>query len=124
VAVLATDRFGNSNCCYYFNGTNSYIDIIHCNSYAQGSSPRTFIVWFKITDPGNHGSQSMLCYGSDVNGKRMQLAYSQSRGGLITEFGNGINVVPWAPDTLWHFFAAVYPPGETADKFIHYLMAR
>jgi hypothetical protein len=52
----------------------------------------------------------------------MQIAYSQSWGGLITEFSGGINVVPWTPDTLWHLFAAVYPPGETAtDRFIHYL---
>jgi hypothetical protein len=45
--VLSSDRFGNANKAYYFNGINSFITILHSNSIAITNG--TINAWVKTT---------------------------------------------------------------------------
>ena len=46
-ATLTTDRFGNTNAAYYFNGTTDYIELYVLIGTAQSTSGGTgFEVWF------------------------------------------------------------------------------
>lgn len=48
-ATLITNRFGNPNSAYSFNGTNSYIDIGTSINVGNIKSPFTVSVWFKTS---------------------------------------------------------------------------
>lgn len=45
-AILTTDRFGNANSAYHFNGSNNYI-ACGFNGIPAGSSPRTISFWIQ-----------------------------------------------------------------------------
>lgn len=49
-ATLTTDRFGNINCAYLFNGTSSNIEANVLNYPLKGES-RTITGWFKADNP-------------------------------------------------------------------------
>lgn len=46
-ATLTTDRFGNANAAYNFNGTSSYIEIPHSTSINFGTQDFTISAWAK-----------------------------------------------------------------------------
>jgi trimeric autotransporter adhesin len=74
-ATLTTDRLGNANQAYAFNGSNGTIDVNNWN-ILTGNSPRTMMVWFKMTLP-NTVNQWFLAWGSLVNsGSSVIGAYS------------------------------------------------
>lgn len=55
-AYLTTDRFGNANNAYSFDGMNDYINIITTNGFSQFNNPQTqytFIAWIKTSTPTN-----------------------------------------------------------------------
>lgn len=60
-AVLTTDRFGNANSAYYFNGTNSYIQVPDNNdSILDLTHNFTISVWASIEQLVGNGP-TMLC---------------------------------------------------------------
>ncbi len=73
-ATLTSDRFGNENSAYYFDGVDDNISINN-NLLPQEDSERTFSVWFKIKSLNfgdNLGSQmgAIFNYGTFVNSQR------------------------------------------------------
>jgi hypothetical protein len=91
-ATLTTDRFGNPNSAYSFNGTTNYITL--GSSFTSGSSPKSFSVWFYL----NSASYSFILSGGDplTNGEAFGLYYDESMylGNLphkLIFHGNGLN---------------------------------
>lgn len=87
-ATLTTDRFGNSNQAYLFNGSSNYMQTpVNGNLY-----PVSFSVWFRA-DSSSGGEQSIV--DSDVAGRFGQsliIDYAlspPSTGNLDVQFHNG-----------------------------------
>ena len=121
-ATLTTDRFGNANCAYLFNGSSSKI-VTHLMP-PTGDSARTITLWFKynaLVHPcGDYG----LCiagYGGDNRGcsyadRNFSLELYYRATGPAGARVDGICIANDADttggglDTSWHFFAASYAP--------------
>ena len=113
-AVLTTDRFGNSNSAYSFNGTGSYIDATIA-SIPQGNAARTISGWFKTNtpNPGENGDVCIFNYGALSRFQRFGLTV-YSKGYLETLTGpnaigddfyvNNFNYL----SNDWYFFAITY----------------
>ena len=68
-ATLTTDRFGNTNAAYYFNGTSAYITAPLTNTIFNGDF--TASVWFNVSNL-THGWPGLL--DEQNAGFRLQLA--------------------------------------------------
>ncbi|MBO9583149.1 MAG: T9SS type A sorting domain-containing protein [Flavobacterium sp.] len=113
-AVLTTDRFGNSNSAYSFNGTGSYIDATITN-IPQGNAARTISGWFKTNtaNPGENGDVCIFNYGALSRLQRFGLTI-YSKGYLETSTGpnatdddfyvNNFNYL----SNDWYFFTLTY----------------
>lgn len=69
-ATLTSDRFGNSNNSYVFNGSNNFISYNNIVNLPIKNSSRTISLWFLLTPtPGYNDGYSLISYGSkNVNG--------------------------------------------------------
>ena len=61
-ATLTTDRFGNQNSAYSFNGTSNYFQFSD-NKLPTGNSNRSFSMWIKYHKPNSYWA-SLLYYGT------------------------------------------------------------
>lgn len=115
-AALTSDRFGNKDSAYSFNGKDSYINAFIPN-IPQGNSPRTISGWFKtdnvFSDP-NKFETCILNYGAVEKLKRLSLNI-YSKGYLETVTGpyfsstegfyvNNFNYA----NNDWYFFTLTY----------------
>jgi alpha-tubulin suppressor-like RCC1 family protein/Leucine-rich repeat (LRR) protein len=66
--TLTTDRFGNSNTAYSFNGLNSGMSIFLANN-PQATNTRTMTGWFKASDPVSSSAFDfcLASYGADAD---------------------------------------------------------
>lgn len=111
-ATLTTDRFGNANSAYHFNGTDNFI---LCNSEIGpfGTHSRTISFWAKtdVVPDANNQQNTVLSYGGDINngGSRFEILLNPKCRGLgidvsssyfTKEFDNSNNG--------WHFYTVVY----------------
>ena len=121
-ATLTTDRLGNPNSAYYFNGINNYIDATVSN-IPLANKQRTISGWFKTDAPINT-SQPYICilnYGTLVNGQRFSLNIYNGKGYLETtngfEFTNEydfyINNYNYLSND-WYFFTYTYDGSKTS----------
>lgn len=125
-AALTTDRFGNINSAYNFNGLTDYINAPIPN-IPQGNSPRTISGWFK-TDPSafadpNKFETSIFNYGALENLQRLSLSiYSKGYLNITTgpNFSSNdfyLNNFNYA-DGIWYFFTLTYD-GDTISIYIN-----
>jgi Concanavalin A-like lectin/glucanases superfamily/Secretion system C-terminal sorting domain len=102
-ATLTTDRFGNINCAYNFNGVNDYIEI----PSPYDLKTRTISIWFYAT---NIGSDSRLYSSDNANlvGGMTYINMSNNSGNDIINFYLGFNRAS-APITknVWHHVVMV-----------------
>ena len=118
-ATLTSDRFGNANSAYQFNGSSSKITTNFIPPTNNGA--RTISCWFKydsLPHPCGDFGLCLLGYGGDNRGcgesaKNFSLELDYT--GHPTQAGvDGICVATRATsladtmDSNWHFFAAVY----------------
>ena len=107
-ASLTSDRFGNYNKAYYFNGINNWIQ---ANNYPQLNSNFSCCVWIKIdktniTDRGyNFG-----CYGKEGSGvATWDFGYNPVKQWFAV-FNRPANA--WAPGSSvnddWHFVTIIF----------------
>ncbi|MCX6230245.1 MAG: T9SS type A sorting domain-containing protein [Bacteroidetes bacterium] len=61
-AVLTTDRFGNPNSAYYFNGYDSYIEVANSSSL-NPTNALSLCAWYKPEAFSNDGSSGILDKG-------------------------------------------------------------
>jgi hypothetical protein len=99
-ATLTTDRFGNTNSAYYFDGDyTDYISVANNNSL-QFSDGVTLAIWAKLTTGGyliskdaSNGATNMLLHTSQ---------YGVHPSNDFTLFNTTI------ADNTWHFVVATY----------------
>ena len=85
-ATLDSDRFGNSNQAYYFNGTNNVISVAPPNaSFANGV---TVSLWCKLVQ-GSGNAQFLVTRGNDNTVGHFHMQYNQQA--FPQKFGGGIN---------------------------------
>ena len=125
-AVLTSDRFGNSNAAYSFNGSTAYL---HGNASSFPSGDRTIALWFYSTNI-NAGSAGMQAfgYGGGLCGRSwlMQMdnptpftsfftdkSYEVSIGcnNWLTALPFGVNGSPANPNNNWHHWVITNGPG-------------
>ncbi|RFS15455.1 LamG domain-containing protein [Emticicia sp. C21] len=63
-ALLTTDRFGNANNAYSFNGSSDYISINNPANLPLGNSPRTISVWLNPANWAGEWTLTAVAYGS------------------------------------------------------------
>lgn len=115
-ATLTTDRFGNANSAYSFNGVDSFINAVIPN-IPQGNSSRTISGWFKTDDVFSDPKKFDACvfnYGALENLQRLSLSmYSKGYLNIITgpdSFSNNnfyADNLNYA-DNQWYFFTLTY----------------
>ena len=108
-ATPTTDRYGNLNQAYSFDGVSDYISCLQPGPV--GTTPRTISFWAKIGAIGNDKSNVIISYGGHPGsfsyGDRIEIGLTSAGltagvGGtrLVREFDNS--------DNDWHFYAIVY----------------
>jgi hypothetical protein len=105
-ATLASDRFGNANTSYNFNGTNNYITVP--NIAVQGNASRTTSFWFQ-TNATEGGMIIATGSGTNQNGATYNLrileqGYLSFMGGNFTSCCYDINPTTGInlKDNNWH----------------------
>lgn len=83
-AVLTSDRFGNSNAAYDFDGVNDYI--VLSTTFPGGANSKSFSVWFNLTGNTYHW---VISGGATVNGQAFGLFYNSQASNRLTFHGNG-----------------------------------
>jgi len=87
-ATPNTDRFGNLNKSYSFNGSSNYILMPTMINMPMGSNPRTLSVWMKPSSLSNLWTLTAIGYGS-----------SSTNNAFMFGLGNNIITVQgWAND--------------------------
>jgi alpha-tubulin suppressor-like RCC1 family protein len=114
-ATLTSDRFGNSNTAYSFDGVSSYIDAV-IPSIPKNNAARTISGWFKtndtFSDPNKYDA-TVFNYGSLAKLQRLSLSiYSKGYLQMISgaDFSSDdfyINNFDYANND-WYFFTLTY----------------
>jgi hypothetical protein len=107
-AVLTTDRFGNNNSCYQFNGINSSISTLSGGPLNQ--SPRSFSLWLRTNKTGEN---YLIQYGNPTGaGDYFGIAMNNYCSGVGVDISNGVAM--WGPNSLtnnnWHHCVIVFDP--------------
>jgi hypothetical protein len=91
-ANLTSDRFGNGNKAYSFDGLNDFIDVPNSNSLQSPNTSITISVWFRINDWDNNfppfGYASFISK-SDINSVQYRMSAS------TIDFSFVINATNW-----------------------------
>ena len=118
-ATLTTDRFGNANSAYLFNGSSTKITTNLLPPL--GNAARTITCWFKynaLPDPCGDGGMAIAGYGGSSAGcgqarKNFSLEVQYYYGPPVVRV-DGICIytdqTADSVDSAWHFYAAVYDP--------------
>ena len=129
-ATLTSDRFGNSNSAYSFNGTSDYIEIPHIANY--NGSELTLAFWAKgniasSSTGGGFGVNPGILTKVDSTGTyppssgfyiyeiggQANLSFAQTSGSL-TYTGASNNFT----DSLYHFISITYKQNDTLKYYI------
>jgi hypothetical protein len=119
-ATLTTDRFGNPNSAYEFNGSSDYIEINSADliNFPIGNSARTITAWFE--KDSSTSWNAIFYYGNDVwGGIGGSFSFGIWGDSLVVDnyFDNGGLYCPTSTD-CWHFITCVYSGGEEIEFFI------
>lgn len=106
-ASLTTDRFGNQNSAYSFNGSTNYIDLINKPIAQQGNNPRSIFVWCKTTNSKEY--QRIVVTGDSGLNHSYNILLTRGQVmimGYAYDFllNNEISIT----DGKWHFIGTVY----------------
>ena len=89
-ATLTTDRFGNANSAYLFNGSSSYIDVMNSSSL-NFSNNISFSIssWIKLSGSNSNYSGIVSKMDNSGNGYQFIVGNNSVLNKLATEFGQG-----------------------------------
>jgi hypothetical protein len=88
-ATLTTDRFGNSNSAYDFNGTNNFIEVAD-NNLLDLTNNFTLSAWY-FTNNQTQFEQTILGKGRDVSGSGYNLLFNTDNNGVSYNIQIGLN---------------------------------
>ena len=121
-ATLSTDRFGNANSAYSFDGENDGI-ITPDYNFPYGNSNRTMSFWMKNENTGNSCSVPVR-YGIHSNSSAMWILHNNScnplyaYGSVVVDFYNNFLVSQTTvPNNEWHFIS-VTTQGQSCKLYI------
>jgi alpha-tubulin suppressor-like RCC1 family protein/Leucine-rich repeat (LRR) protein len=121
-AVLSSDKAGNPNSAYSFDGINSYIDATIA-TIPQNNAPRTISGWFKTNSPNltENNYSTIFNYGSLSTAQRFALSiYSKGYLDFITASdlsNNDLEVQNNYLNNTWYFFTITYD-GTKVSLFV------
>ena len=109
-ATLTTDRFGNENSAYSFDGVDDYIKVLNSESLNFGTGDFTVSTWIKWDEATSEhdfilakGSAGAIGYGLGINTGGHYGAFIQAEGGVNQYYGNTlINADDWNLLTVVH----------------------
>lgn len=113
-ATLTTDRFGNTNSAYNFNGTNAYIDFGSNTSIGPTSTiPISISLWVSGGATGN-----VISKYTNLDASRSYFLFGRSANGYLWT-GNGTN--PYinnsgVSDAAWTHYVLVSAAGSNNSK--------
>ena len=116
-ATLASDRFGNTNQAYYFNGTNNYIQL-PASAPVFGSEDFTISMWFNpLTYPDPAIQLQAACFLISKGQNNFELATGSATSATGMHFlprfasGNDWNTPASTYQTnVWQHVVAIYEP--------------
>lgn len=120
-ATLTTDRFGNSNSAYSFNGVNNFISCLN-NNIPAGNSSRTFSAWFYLTPTNGYSDgYSVLSYGTNTfpDGRLNDIFIKENEVEFNTHMNYSINTNPLNNNNLWHNIVVVYNNTNVSSIIIY-----
>jgi len=88
-ATFTTNRFGNENCAYYFNGSNSFIEINDSYSPDIAYSDYSIVAWIKTENTGNNGRIFSKGSSQCVPGYMMRMGGPNSSKAFLENVYNG-----------------------------------
>lgn len=123
-ATLTTDRHGNTNQAYYFDGTGDYINLGRDASIQPKSM--TVSAWIRLDDTTKHHN-IIGCRNSNDGEWGMDI-YHHKDFGIITSMGAGANNRAIGHHTLtnltnddWHMITFVYDAKNNPYRYATYL---
>lgn len=114
--ILTTDRLGNDNSAYQFDGSNDYIECLQPGPL--GTSARTITFWAKTTAvPTSSYDNAVMSYGISTSsfdyGRRLEVLLNSRAYGLGMDVGGAHLTRSFDnSDQDWHFYALVFEGGD------------
>jgi len=110
-ATLTTDRLGNTNSAYSFNGTTDYI-LTNCYGPTEKSG-RTVSFWAQVKN-SIYDVNSIFYYGENTSGKFFSVYFLSSSGTFRADVGGATKDYKSTSiyDT-WHFYTVIFPANIT-----------
>jgi hypothetical protein len=119
----STDRFGNENRSYRFNGSSSYILVDSAHGLPSGNHAKSISLWFKSGTVSPTSNIILAGFGSRkaARGSCFQISHDV-QGWRINGYGDNYDwrtkvVKPDYLDTLWHHCALTYDGTNTKVYF-------
>ena len=106
-ATLTTDRFGNANTAYSFDGLNSRITTNYYGILGQNS--RTISLWFKINNSTSNGE--LFNYGSGFGGG-INMYLAGNNNPTIDTSSSQIIYNPSVNTNTWHNYVMTYSSAD------------
>jgi hypothetical protein len=93
-ATLTTDRFGNPNSAYSFNGTTDYISVLNSPSIDTFPNGQSISIWLKITAYPTNGKENVFIDKRDNSNKYYQAFLSDYNNidSAVYRFGQSAGV--------------------------------
>ncbi len=113
--ALTTDRFGNTNKAYNFDGLDDFIEVPNSSSLQLTNSQFTLSAW--ATHSRIDNADKLILCKSDGGGNTAKWTMMYSCG-LNTPAGIGMHVNPASPTT------SVYNNQPQLNKWYHYIIVR
>ena len=115
-ATLTTDRFGNVDRAYSFNGVNSYIEVSQSQSLDSTTNKLSLSVWVKFNHDFRYGWGGILWYGPLRNetygltlGPDYKLKFSTNWNGSPVD---DIIISTTLSENTWYHISFVFTSGQ------------
>ena len=125
-AVLAPDRFGNSNQAYSFNGTSDFISVVDNPALTLGSNPFTMSLWVNFSQVNGRdpfishdtgpGAQNKWTFWHDATGHRAPTGSALRFHVNPPQIDAAVD--PWVPVTGQWYHVAVSRNGNNYTLYI------
>ena len=118
--TLTTDRFGNTNSAYSFNGTTNYINVSYNSSFNMQKSTWSFWVKPSATAPAN--GNYILGYSDNASHHISNITVGDSSYSQIgwTSGGAVQNGTGHLSNGTWHMITITYDQTLSANNFTYY----
>ncbi len=121
-ALLTTDRFGNTDSAYYFNGVNSHIIIPGSISLDSANLASTQFAWIQLegfSQVGSHFGPILMKSTSSTNSFMYRLDVATGSVGVaLGSWGNSAGAAFDVPMDTWFNIAATWD-GEMARFYVN-----